>query len=385
MFVAARNRRFNYQAPFGAQISQRALNRGLVWLFLGNGLFWSKDYGWSAGTRSGAPGQVASRSGLAKGFGTLAVANTAYLNGPNLALTQNFLSIVTIYNAISTGGNALGRLFQPVVGTGTTGMAMFTSVGYKMTISREGALGQNQWGILGTLVTGQPQGFGVTMDQSVALNAPILYENGILASTSAASTPGGAYTTGTIGVTVGNRASDGARYWDGSIELEAIFDNENNGLTAAEHLEIYTAPMQFLLERPNAQFMLGGSPTPVNFSGTVGDQTHTQNVAGFNLALSSFFSGSLTPFTYTLQAGALPTGLSLGSSTGEITGTPTVVETQSGIVVRATDTGTNTADTNAFEIEITAPPVGGSLFRTNPGGNLGGLGSSGPFFQTPLQ
>jgi Putative Ig domain len=124
--------------------------------------------------------------------------------------------------------------------------------------------------------------------------------------------------------------------------------------------------------------------TPVSFSGTVSNQSHVQNVAGFNLALSGFFSGTLTPFTYSLQAGTLPTGLTLNTSTGAITGTPTVVETQTGIVIRATDTGTNTADTNAFQIQITAPAAG-SLFRTMPGGALSGIGSGGKFFQNPLQ
>lgn len=127
----------------------------------------------------------------------------------------------------------------------------------------------------------------------------------------------------------------------------------------------------------------GAGGTPVSFSGTVSNQSQVQNVAGFNLALAGFFSGTLTPFTYNVQTGTLPTGLTLNTSTGAITGTPTVVQTQTGISVRATDTGTNVATTNTFQIQITAPAAG-SLFRTMPGGALSGLGSGGKFFQNPL-
>lgn len=108
------------------------------------------------------------------------------------------------------------------------------------------------------------------------------------------------------------------------------------------------------------QSNVGGVPAPpptdaVAFYGSVPDQTHTQNVAGFSLDVSGFFSGTDTPFTYTVQAGTLPTGLTLGSGTGIISGTPTVVENQTGIVIRATDVSTDTADSNAFAINIVAP------------------------------
>jgi hypothetical protein len=96
------------------------------------------------------------------------------------------------------------------------------------------------------------------------------------------------------------------------------------------------------------------SSTPVSFSGTVNNQTATVGTA-FNLALASFFSGSLTPFTYSLVAGSLTgTGLSLNASTGAITGTPTGAATISGLQVRATDTASNTAQTNAFSITVAA-------------------------------
>lgn len=98
---------------------------------------------------------------------------------------------------------------------------------------------------------------------------------------------------------------------------------------------------------------IGGGSTPVAFTGTVSDQTGTEGTA-FSLDTSTYFSGTETPFSYSVQAGTLPTGLSLNSSTGVISGTPTTAGVSSGIVIRATDATPDTADTNAFSITIDA-------------------------------
>ncbi len=44
----------------------------------------------------------------------------------------------------------------------------------------------------------------------------------------------------------------------------------------------------------------------------------------------------------------------LGSTTGIISGTPSAITNYTGIVIRATDNSGDTADTNAFAINITA-------------------------------
>jgi hypothetical protein len=98
----------------------------------------------------------------------------------------------------------------------------------------------------------------------------------------------------------------------------------------------------------------GAGPTPISFSGPVPTLTGKQGVA-FSEALTSYFTGSETPFTYSLQSGTLPAGLSL-SSGGTISGTPTAAGTFSGIVVRGTDATPDTADTNSFSISLEADP-----------------------------
>jgi hypothetical protein len=107
----------------------------------------------------------------------------------------------------------------------------------------------------------------------------------------------------------------------------------------------------------NFALIAGGAPQPLAFTGTVPAQNGTQGSAfAFSgAALASYFGGGTPPYTYTVQSGSLPAGLSISATTGVISGTPTAAGSAS-IVVRATDSaGTPaTADSNAFSITIAA-------------------------------
>jgi hypothetical protein len=105
----------------------------------------------------------------------------------------------------------------------------------------------------------------------------------------------------------------------------------------------------------NAFSIIIAAGAAVEFQGTVPNATENQNVAITPIDLSTYFVGTDTPFTYALTTGTLPTGLSLDTNTGIISGTPTVIENQVGISVTATDaTGADTAITNTFAINILA-------------------------------
>jgi len=97
----------------------------------------------------------------------------------------------------------------------------------------------------------------------------------------------------------------------------------------------------------------GGAPpsVAVGFSGLISNRTIAIG-GSLSLSLSGNFSGTETPFTYSLLSGVLPTGLTLNASTGVVSGTPSVLGLSSGIVVRATDTALSTADTNSFSINV---------------------------------
>ncbi|MHC4714723.1 MAG: Ig domain-containing protein, partial [Planctomycetota bacterium] len=61
-------------------------------------------------------------------------------------------------------------------------------------------------------------------------------------------------------------------------------------------------------------------------------------------------TGGVTPYSWSIVSGSLPTGLSLNSGTGEISGTPTTGGT-SNFTVRATDSNTP-ADTDDQALSI---------------------------------
>lgn len=94
--------------------------------------------------------------------------------------------------------------------------------------------------------------------------------------------------------------------------------------------------------------------TPITFSGTIPTQSFT-NGEIVSEDLSIYFGGTETPFTFANTGTALTgSGLTLSSAgllSGTYTGTPIT-----GVIVTGTDTATNTASSNAFNIETAAAP-----------------------------
>lgn len=65
--------------------------------------------------------------------------------------------------------------------------------------------------------------------------------------------------------------------------------------------------------------------------------------------------GGASPYTFAVSSGSLPTGTSLNSSTGVITGTPSATGTFS-FTITVTDANSNSGS-QAFSIAIAAPAV----------------------------
>lgn len=110
----------------------------------------------------------------------------------------------------------------------------------------------------------------------------------------------------------------------------------------------------------------GSLTTPVTFVTPIPNRTfRVGDDVAIDLGLN--FIGTETPFDYTVQEGALPSGLVIAGST--ISGIPASADTQTGIVIRATDTNQNTADTNPFDLYVNPafvprkPYAGGALLQ----------------------
>jgi len=232
------------------------------------------------------------------------------------------------------------------------------------------AEGASSWGGDTTISTGERRifGFGLKYDDgySGALWTALHDDS---AMTTGAMT-GGTITSISMGLThVGSRNGSGTGFSDAAKWFfVATFDAQ---LSEAQWDSLRDDWFNVLLEPDSGS-------TPIAFSGTVPAQNATVGTP-FSLNLSTYFSGTETPFTYAVQSGTLPTGLTLNSSTGEITGTPTTAGTASGIVIRATDGNSDTADSNSFSIDVaeadtTAPvltsPTGTATGQTTASGTV---------------
>ncbi|WP_408902873.1 putative Ig domain-containing protein [Methylobacterium radiotolerans] len=92
----------------------------------------------------------------------------------------------------------------------------------------------------------------------------------------------------------------------------------------------------------SAPLVLAGAPSA---SGDVG--------VAYSAAFTA--SGGTSPYVYSLSAGALPTGLSLDTATGRISGTPTAAGTATGLQVAVVDANGTRVASQVFSIAIADP------------------------------
>jgi hypothetical protein len=106
--------------------------------------------------------------------------------------------------------------------------------------------------------------------------------------------------------------------------------------------------------------LLGISGSPV--------LTATEGVAyaGFTVIAS----GGTPAYTYSVASGSLPSGITLNSSSGVVSGTPTTAGSYAGIVIRVTDAVAATANLASFTITVGEAPLYAMLpdvFVNSPG------------------
>lgn len=139
-------------------------------------------------------------------------------------------------------------------------------------------------------------------------------------------------------------------------------------------------PSSFVSNTLTDYFDAGGGITWVTAAGLIPDK-YTVGSAYSTFVEATDADGLAV--TYSLQAGTLPSGLSLNSSTGEISGTVAATDNQT-FTIRATDTGGNTSDREfsitelyAITLEYLVVAGGGGGHDSNGGGGgAGGYRSS---------
>lgn len=113
--------------------------------------------------------------------------------------------------------------------------------------------------------------------------------------------------------------------------------------------------------------------TPISFTGNIPDLQFTINEPITPVIFASEWSGNILPFSYDGNFGTnLPAGLTLNSSTCELSGTPTAYGTTTGHIIEGQDADTNSAPSNAFQIEIV--PAAGDV----QGQDIPSTGEDGP-------
>jgi len=116
---------------------------------------------------------------------------------------------------------------------------------------------------------------------------------------------------------------------------------------------------------------------PIAISATA--STTAQNLT-VNTAMASFTpltaSGSATPYAYSIKSGTLPAGLSLNTSTGAVTGTPSVVYPAATVVFSVKDANNVVAITTSsvsFTVGSAVPSTGWANVKFGGGGYVPGL------------
>jgi Putative Ig domain len=113
---------------------------------------------------------------------------------------------------------------------------------------------------------------------------------------------------------------------------------------------------------------------PETLSITTGSLPSGQVGVAYSPTLAA--TGGTTPYAWSITSGTLPAGLSLNSSTGAITGTPTTAVTSSSITFKVTDSG-SPVQTAPKTLTITIAPATLTITTTSlPNGQVGSAYSS---------
>lgn len=163
--------------------------------------------------------QVAKEWGVGRGFGSTLGVGTSDRVTTGITDHADERTWVIRANRNGSGGSSLPRLFDK----GGVEIIYLDVGGSNIVIQRTGtANGAYQWAV--ALTAGTTYVIAISWSFTVMATPPKLYINGFPVSGTWLSTPSGTYSTNTSAIDIGNRASDGARHFDGVLSDAFIFD-----------------------------------------------------------------------------------------------------------------------------------------------------------------
>jgi len=300
-------------------------------------------------------------------------ASTGAITGtPTASGTSSFTAKVTD-NAAATASKALSIAVSAAISITTASLPADTvGVAYNQTLTATGGTGALSWSvsagslpaglslvagtgaITGTPTTSGTSNFTVTATDTVSATGTkalsIVINAAISITTS--SLPGGTVSAA-YSQTLSATGGTGALTWSvnaGSLPagLSLTSGGAISGTPSASGTSNFTvkATDTVTASATKALSIVISAGLSITTSSLPAD---TVNVA-YNQTLAA--SGGTTPYTWSLQSGSMPTGLSLNASTGAITGTPTAAGTSS-FTAKVTDNVSATA-TKALSIVINA-------------------------------
>lgn len=138
------------------------------------------------------------------------------------------------------GGSSLGRIIDKLSGSANAENINLDFIGGKLNYNRYAATANGTWAIAKP-ASGVWFWLLISFDSSSTSNVPAIWLNGVRQTVSTTSSPSGAWVNNTDNYNIGNRASDGARNWDGLIGDVVAWDRI---LTDDEAVSILANPNQ---------------------------------------------------------------------------------------------------------------------------------------------
>jgi hypothetical protein len=157
---------------------------------------------------------------MARGFGATVGGGTTDIITSALTSRPTQRSYHLWFNRAGAGGANAGRLWDAPT---TTDLCFVSDVAGQVNFQRKWSVASGAWFITEPSA-GSWYALGISYDGGADTNDPVMYINGASQSVTETVAPSGTFDTTTSAYSIGNRASDGVRVFNGTIAEFAVWD-----------------------------------------------------------------------------------------------------------------------------------------------------------------